>query len=157
MFPDNTVLINLGYLGRISLIGQLFPRRHWCATVSAECRQSARAEGLARLHVEAAAVFGEPLRPEGPEHVDIRQMLDELRGPGDLLTAHLGEVETIAIIDRRGIPAVFVTDDHAAGRMAIARDIQVASTWRLLKLAHLSPDPPSGGGVRARLDKGSAP
>lgn len=135
MFPDNTVLVNFAHLNRIALLGVIFPNNNWCATVRTECANSADATGLADLH-NAPAVFGAPLYPEGAEHVDTRVIREAMTSPGDGPHKHLGEAETIAIVSRRRIDAVFVTDDRSATEAALKDGIRVITTWQVLKFAY---------------------
>ncbi|OZD48593.1 hypothetical protein CH252_18860 [Rhodococcus sp. 06-1477-1B] len=106
----------------------------WCATVEYECRKGAVKPGLAAMG-EAYAIFGDPLYPEGAEHLDIDLLQEQLRGPGDSDSAHLGEAETITIIRRRGLSAAFVTDDVDARRSATLEGIPTYTSWQILKLA----------------------
>jgi predicted nucleic acid-binding protein len=136
MFPDNTVLINFAIINRMDLLERLANGNgQWCATVAAECAESAKRPELAALD-GAEEIFGEPLFPDEAEHQDVLVLRDQLAGPGDLPTQHLGEAETLAIIVRRKLPCFFATDDRGAARLAAKNGIGVADTWRLLKVAH---------------------
>jgi predicted nucleic acid-binding protein len=136
MFPDNTVLINFAIINRMDLLERLANGNgQWCATVSGECAESARYPGLAALST-AETIFGEPLYPNAAEHQDVQVLRDQLASPGDPPTKHLGEAETVAIITRRRLSCFFVTDDGDAARLASQNGITVASTWRLLQVAH---------------------
>jgi predicted nucleic acid-binding protein len=136
MFPDNTVLINFALINRMDLLSWLANGNgSWCATVAAECAESARRAELAALD-GAAEIFGEPLFPDQAEHLDVRVLRDQLASPGDPPNKHLGEAETIAIAVRRHLRCFFVTDDGGAARLASKNGVQVADTWRLLKLAY---------------------
>jgi hypothetical protein len=77
-------------------------------------RAAARVAGLAALE-DAGNIFGKPLLPDAAELQDARIMRDQLAGPGDTGTAHLGEAETLAIITRRQLVCFFVTDDRESG------------------------------------------
>lgn len=136
VFPDTTVLVNFALINRMDLLKRLV-RDHgaWCATVAQECSRSAAQPELVAL-AGAAELFGQPLVPETEaEHLDTRVMRLELAGPGDGKFAHLGEAETIAIITRRGIDAIFITDDNGATRLAQKYGVPHASTWSLLRMA----------------------
>jgi predicted nucleic acid-binding protein len=136
MFPDNTVLINFAVINRMDLLSRLANGNgRWCAAVKTECAKSARRPELAALD-GAREIFGEPLFPDAAEHLDVRLLRDELAGPGDDLSKHLGEAETLAIIVRRQLRCFFVTDDHDATRLASQKGVQVVSTWLLLRVAH---------------------
>ena len=136
MFPDNTVLINFAIINRMDLLEKLANRNgRWCATVATECAESGRLPELAALD-GAGEIFGEPLFPDEAEHQDVRVLREQLAGPGDLPTQHLGEAETIAIVVRRQLRCFFVTDDRGAARLAAQNNIPVADTWSLLKLVY---------------------
>ncbi len=134
VFPDNTVLINLAYLNAVHLIRLKNAQATWCASVAQECHKSSRTPGLEALK-GAPHILGKPLYPMGAEHGETQVLRRRMASPGDSVTKHLGEAETITIITRRGISAVFVTDDQDATREAIAAGIPVASTWAFLRLA----------------------
>jgi predicted nucleic acid-binding protein len=136
MFPDNTVLINFAIINRMDLLERLANGNgRWCATVATECKESAKLPALAALD-GAGQIFGEPLFPNEAEHQDVRVLRDQLAGPGDRPTQHLGEAETLAIVVRRRLPCFFVTDDRGAARLATKNGIGVADTWHLLKVAN---------------------
>ena len=136
MFPDNTVLINFAIINRMDLLeGLANGNGRWCATVATECAESARLPELAAL-AGVGEIFGEPLFPSEAEHQDVRVLREQLAGPGDLPTQHLGEAETLAIIARRQLRCFFATDDRGAARLATMNNIQVIDTWSLLKLAY---------------------
>ncbi len=137
VFPDNTVLVNFAIIKRMDLLASLIrDRGQWCATVARECERSALEPGLEAM-ADANAIFGDPLRPETRvEHLDIRQIRDELAEPDDGPLRHLGEAETVAIMSRRQIDGVFVTDDVGAARLADRHSVKFTTTWALLRLAH---------------------
>ena len=81
-------------------------------------------------------IFGEPIFPDDAEYQDVRVLRDQLAGPGDQPTQHLGEAETIAIIIRRQLSCFLVSDDGSARRLAAQNGIQVVSTWHLLEVAY---------------------
>jgi predicted nucleic acid-binding protein len=134
VFPDNTVLINLAYLNALPLIRLRDAKVTWCASVAQECRRSSDLPDLQALKT-APSILGKPLYPQGAEHTDIQTIRHNMLAPGDSPTAHLGEAETIAIITRRNIRAVFVTDDREATTVAQTHGIIVVSTWGLLRIA----------------------
>jgi len=50
IFPDNTVLINFALINRMDLLGRLANGNgRWCATIAAECAESAKRPELAAL------------------------------------------------------------------------------------------------------------
>lgn len=135
MFPDNTALINFAVINRMDLLNSL-TRGHgrWCATVATECAESAQFGQLSALE-HAIDIFGEPYYPDQAELQDARILRDQLAGPGDPATKHFGEAETIAIVVRRQLNCVFITDDKEAQRLASSHGVRTADTWRLLKMA----------------------
>lgn len=136
LFPDNTVLINFAYVGRMDLLERLTGGKGaWCQSVAAECDQSSRFEGLDEL-TKAHDIFGTPWVPVArAEHLAIRILREEMASPGDNSTKHLGEAETIVLMERRGVAGIFITDDEDAARKAQAHGIQSNTTWDLLALA----------------------
>lgn len=135
LFPDNTVLINFALINRMDLLARLVQGKGaWCATVAHECSASSSVAGLEALS-EAGGIFGSPLYPEGAEHLDTRAFREELASPGDGKNRHLGEAETLAIMLRRQVKGLFVTDDREATRLANRNGVRVATTWGLLRLA----------------------
>ncbi|MCM3883984.1 hypothetical protein [Frankia sp. R82] len=133
LFPDNTVLVNFAIIGRMDLLERLVNGNgRWCATVESECRRSAREPGLDVL-AAARRIFGSPWLPDPAELQDAMIMRDGLAGPGDSRHHHLGEAETLAIMSRRQVKGLFVTDDRAATRLATRNGITAITTWHLLK------------------------
>lgn len=138
-FPDNTVLINFGYLDRFDLLEQLLPQRMWCLTVSRECDQSYARRGFT-TYATVRSLFGEPLVPTRAESINLNRMRDDLAAPKDKPDAHIGEAETITLIKSRGIDRpILVTDDLGATALAKQEGLNVTSTWGLLKMATRSP------------------
>lgn len=136
LFPDNTVLVNFAILSRIDLLERLANGHgRWCATVARECGKSAQQPGLGALG-QVSPIFGEPWRPDPAEHQDALVLRDELARPEDPRNQHMGEAETLAIMTRRNVNGFFVTDDKGAARLAHKHDIQVATTWSLLRVSH---------------------
>jgi predicted nucleic acid-binding protein len=136
LFPDNTVLINFALINRMDLLERLANGHgRWCATVAAECAQSASVAGLEALN-DAHGIFGPPLYPENPsERIDVQTFRRELAQPGDPIWQHLGEAETLAIMTRRSVEGFLVTDDNDARRLARRHQVTVVSTWDLLRVA----------------------
>lgn len=138
-FPDNTVLVNFTHIDRHEIL-EWFLRGHgaWTISTARECSNSARVEGLgqmARWH----DVLPPPLAPANAELIDAKTIALQMRKPGDIDPAkNMGEAETIAVIARRGIEAVFLTDDHDAARRAQEEPlIEVASTTKVLAFAEV--------------------
>lgn len=137
VFPDNTALINFALIRRMDLLEHLVGGNgRWCLTVSQECDASSHQPGLEDLRL-AHNVFGEPLIPDGRrEHVAVQRYRDMLRTAGQPASMNVGEAETLAIIECRGIRAVFVTDDRSVRGVAPSGDPHVVGTWDFLRAAH---------------------
>ena len=133
--PDNTVLINFALIHRMDLLGELINTRGcWCISVARECDNSARYPKLSDL-TQAAAIFGTPLVPDQAEHVETQMLRTNIGPPRETGHQHLGEAETIAVMSRRGIDGLFLTDDNGARTLAAHHGITAVTTWDLLRLA----------------------
>lgn len=150
IFPDNTVLINFAYCDEMELLGKIVAGRGtWTASVASECDDKASVLDLPMM-AASHTIFGEPLRPDRVEHIQTRIHKDHFKQPGDGPKKHLGESETLAIIENRHFEGrtLFVTDDGDVPTRAEACKIQVTciSTWHLVRF-----------GVRAgRMDEATA-
>jgi predicted nucleic acid-binding protein len=132
--PDNTVLINFAIIQRIDLLAELINQRGtWCISVARECKNSAT---YYPNMADAPAIFGTPLFPDRAERIDTENLRTSMAGPGDPATRHLGEAETVAIMNRRQIDGFFLTDDQDAKALAAHHGIPDVSTWDLLRLAY---------------------
>ena len=139
LFPDNTVLINFAYCGEMALLETIVGAKGaWVASVEAECNQKADELQLPELRT-ARQIFGKPLRPETPaEHIQVRIHRDHFSSPGDGPKKHLGESETLAILECRDLgTTIFVTDDRQVSLRATACMIPVTciTTWDLVRFA----------------------
>jgi predicted nucleic acid-binding protein len=134
-FPDNTVLNNFAIIGQMKMLAKLIgDRGHWCATVAQECRKGAGYPGLEEM-ATADGIFGEPLYPVGADRINIGILREKMAEPGDDATKHLGEAETIVIIQSQGFHrSFFVTDDVGAQREAKLAGIATVTTWQILRL-----------------------
>lgn len=135
-FADNTALINFCLIGRLALLRRLMNGGGaWSATVRIECEESAHYPGCADL-ASVHEFLGEPYAPESDAERDaVQNAWEYLREPGDGPEKHLGEAETIAVIATRGLPAIVVTDDTGAMRLARKHEVKVATTADLIVLA----------------------
>ncbi|MDO5663258.1 MAG: hypothetical protein Q4G40_11220 [Brachybacterium sp.] len=133
-FHDTSVLVNFHRSGLIPVLGPLFRGNVcWTGSIRAECVRKERRLELPGLVDAADRLLGEPLLPDPGEHVSIRQLRRQMASPGDHPQQHLGEAESITLIQKRRLRAIFVTDDRAA--MSWADPIECVGTWRLLRLA----------------------
>lgn len=143
-FPDTTVLINFEILDRWDLLTELVKSgAAWVASVEDECR--GWVSNYASIHSNAAMLFGTAVRPAPAEQIDIRIARDELSDPADDHPyKHLGEAETIVIIQTRFVGSRFITDDRGAYAAATAQGIRCYGTGDLLLVAEsrslISPD-----------------
>lgn len=134
-FPDNTVLINFGYINRIPLLGELLANRMWCLTVSRECKQSYTRRGFT-TYPDVRALFGDPLIPTQAERINTRRLRDDMATPTDGPDDHMGEAETIVVAKNQvSGTLVLATDDLGATKFAKQEGLRVVNTWYLLKVA----------------------
>lgn len=110
-------------------------RGAWTATVRLECEQSALHLGIDEL-LAVGEFLGDPYYPSNSAEFEaIEAAWEFLREPGDGPERHLGEAETIAIVTSRGLPAVLVTDDTGAMRLARRSELHVVTSSDLMILA----------------------
>lgn len=132
MFHDTSVLINFHRAGLLHALGALLGGDvAWVGTVRAECERKELDLSLPALTSSADAILGEPLRPVGAEHLRVRRQREMMAAPGDHPDEHLGEAETITLIDMRAIHAMIATDDKSVARFA--GSTPVANTWQLAR------------------------
>lgn len=133
-FHDTSVLVNFHRPELIPVLGPLLRQNVcWTGSIRTECVRKERQLDLPGLVDAADHLLGESLLPEPSEHLSIRQLRRQMASPGDHPQQHLGEAESITLIQKRRLRAVVVTDDRAA--MCWARPIDCVGTWRLLRLA----------------------
>lgn len=112
LFPDTTVLINFHICSAMPLLDTLTRKRgQWTATIRQECIRKEDDLELPQLAAAAEGVFGDPLYPDEDEHRAIRDLRALMARPGDHRDQHLGEAETVVILERRALNAIFITDD----------------------------------------------
>lgn len=134
VFHDTSVLINFFRPGLTPVLGKLFGERVcWSATIRRECERNERRLALPGLTAAADELLGEPILPEAGEQLAIRQLRTLMAKPGDHPDQHLGEAETITIIQQRHLDALIAIDDNDAGHWAAP--VRSVNTWRLIKLA----------------------
>lgn len=133
-FHDTSVLVNFHRPGLIPVLGPLLRGNVcWTASIRHECQRKQRQLELPGLVDAADELLGEPLFADSGEHTAIRQLRRQMASPGDHPQQHLGEAESITLIQKRRLRAVFVTDDRAA--MDWAEPIECVGTWKLIRLA----------------------
>lgn len=130
LFPDTTVLINFRICQAMPVLETLVSGRgRWTATIERECMRKERDLSLPDLASVAAGIFGDPLIPHREEHRAIRDLRILMASPGDHRDQHLGEAETITILEHRGLHAVFITDDSHVQEFTTTKCI---TSWDLL-------------------------
>ena len=120
-FPDNTVLINLAILDRVDLLSWfLRGRGRWCASVEWEWRQSVEKLDLQSVNDAVHRICGNVLHPTPREHLDIDNLVRDLKAPTDPPDRHRGEAETVVLISSRVAlgGSVFISDDMGALQLA---------------------------------------
>ena len=138
LFPDNTVLINFAIIEQVPLLEKLLAGKgKWVAAVAAECELSIRT-GL--YPAELASVSGmmtETLIPSRSEAIDARTIRNEIAAPYEPFPKSYGEAQTLAIITKRDLSAIVITDDGGVGRYVAENEIEVivVSTTDILAMA----------------------
>jgi len=137
IFPDNTVLINFAIIGQLALLEQILQGKGaWVAAVAAECELSVRT-GLYPTLRTVAAMMTTPLMPTAAERVDGRAIRNDIAAPYEPFPKSYGEAETLAIIERRNLSALIITDDGGVGDYVKDKKlgIKVVSTTDILALS----------------------
>lgn len=133
-FHDTSVLVNFHRPGLVPVLGPLLLQNvRWTATIRTECGRKERQLGLPGLVDAAEELLGEPLYANEEEHAAIRILRRQMSTPGDHPQQHLGEAESLTLIQKRRLRAVFVTDDRTA--VGWAAPIECVGTWKLIRLA----------------------
>ncbi len=133
-FCDATVLVHFYRAGRLSVLSALVgPNGQWTATVRRECRRSELRLNLPGLTAAAEQLLGEPLFPEDAENRRTRVLRRSMADPEEHRDKHLGEAETVTIMEARNLKAVFFTDD--GGATVLASPHECRNTWEILRLA----------------------
>jgi predicted nucleic acid-binding protein len=137
-FPDNTVLINFSIIEEMPLLEALLNGKGaWVSAVAAECEKSTRTglypDGLGTAGEMMTAVFF----PTPVETVDARTIRNDIASADEPFPKSYGEAQTLAIITRRNLEAIVITDDGGVGRYVKENNLstRVISTTDLLALA----------------------
>jgi predicted nucleic acid-binding protein len=138
-FPDNTVLCNFASVDRLSLLEKVLDGRgRWTQAVAAEAGQSARFwPKLNQVTVDGW--LGDPIEVDDPAET---ALVDRVRrvvfaGSPTRPLQHLGEAETLVVIERRNgfADSVWITDDGEAGLYAHRKGICVKDTVDMMREA----------------------
>lgn len=117
LFPDNTALINFAIIGELPLLGSLLGTKGaWAAAVAAECERSARSGEYPDALGDAASIITTTFMTTEAERVDARTIRNEIAKPNEPFPKSYGEAETLAIITKRGLSSIVITDDGGVGR-----------------------------------------
>lgn len=145
-FHDTNVLINFRLCDELECLNEILQGKGaWTGTIRRECNGRGPAiYGITDLGREAEYVLGDPVLPNDDDHVQIRQLRWEMAYTealdADLAEQnikngddkHLGEAETITIIQRHRLNAIFVTDDYRA--RPFAEGFRCIDTWSLVSV-----------------------
>ncbi|WP_192115604.1 hypothetical protein [Mycobacteroides abscessus] len=139
---DNTTLVSFALIGHLSALPAILNGcGRVCATVEGEAQRHA-AFNSADARLQPLSAVGQLLQVETAnteEMVHTQKLRRLLARPGDGPTKHLGEAETLAIIEHRYYSsAVIVTDDDSATRLAKSLGIAFATTLGLLQQSYNS-------------------
>lgn len=143
LFPDNTVLINFAIIEQVSLLEKILSGKGtWVAAVAAECELSVRTGLYPAELASVSAMITETLIPTRSEVIDARTIRNEIAAPYEPFPKSYGEAQTLAIITKRDLSAIVITDDGGVGRYVADNKLEVVvvSTTDILAMA-----------VRARL------
>lgn len=138
-FPDNTALINFHIIGRWDLLeAAVKGRARWSASVSSECSYRTKID-YPGMYAEAYTIFGAVVEPDLVERINAGVLRTAMADPtNDSPKKHLGEAETITIIESRFQGSRFITDDWGASQFAQQRGIECFGTGDLLVAAERS-------------------
>ncbi|MGW5973561.1 hypothetical protein [Streptomyces sp. NPDC055186] len=138
-FPDNTVLCNFAAVDRLALLEKVLDGRgRWTQAVAAEAERSSR--HWPRLsEVTGGGWLGAPIEIDDPAEI---ALVDRTRrvvfaGAPSRPLQHLGEAETLVLIEHRGefAHSVWITDDGEAGHYARRKGIPVKDTVGVMREA----------------------
>ena len=138
IFPDNTVLINFAIIEELPLLQELLSGKGtWVAAVAAECENSARTGLYPAALGAASAMMIETLNPTRAETIDARTIRNDIAMPSEPFPKSYGEAQTLAIITKRNLSAIVITDDGGVGRYVEENSlgVTVVSTTDILAMA----------------------
>lgn len=137
LFTDNTVPINFSLIGQLPILRQLLNGNGaWTGAVHAECENSVRT-GLYPDLGDVLRFIDHCYLADEAEHRQARTIRNDIARPDEPFPKSFGEAETLAVIENRGIPAAFLTDDLGAAQYVASRglSVTVTTTAELLALA----------------------
>lgn len=140
---DTNSLWNFAVVGRLDVLEVRYGGRGgWGETVAHEVRTAVGYEPLLAPLLVDGAWPGDPIDLKASKCLaDVARIQKILAGPYDKPTKHLGEAETIHLIEHEldGL-GLFVTDDNGAADLAERRGIRVLRTHDVLTECHLMED-----------------
>lgn len=133
---DTNVLWSFAVVDRLDLLEVRFSDRLvWTDAVREEVRRNAAREASLR-NVLAASWLGEPHSFVTADLMPISVIRGILADPGDHEAMHLGEAESIHLLETRCIGGLLFTDDRAAVDLAQRRGIKTMTTLQALQDCH---------------------
>lgn len=133
---DTNVLWSFAVVGRLDLLEVRFAGRLvWTDAVRGEIIRNASSEPRLQAVIESAWL-GEPVEFAASDLLAISRLRGILATPGDHPAMHLGEAESIYLIQSKEKAATFVTDDGPAADLAKRRGLQVQGTLDLMQDCH---------------------
>lgn len=142
LFPDTTALINFGLCNQFDLLEELINGNgQWVGSVANEWAAQSQYHGIDNSN-RVWEIFGEPIIPMHNEqaiHIQTQVYRDNLVAPGDGPTKHLGEAETLAVIQHGAFGPCFLATDDADVATHVHRwgiSVKVVTTWQLLRFAY---------------------
>lgn len=133
LFDANT-LENFAVVDRLDLLRICYGERAaWAEAVHFEIRMGVQSESRLR-RVLSQAWLGEPIPIEGAEAILAVELIR--RGVGGVVAArptqHLGEAQTIVLLENSYQGSVFITDDRPAAHFARRRGIRTLDSAQVL-------------------------
>ncbi|XKH52049.1 hypothetical protein LG284_08305 [Citricoccus nitrophenolicus] len=137
VFPDTCLLMNFAAVGRIDIVEQAVGgRAEWTETISDEVAFYATQNPFQML-AQVPAFMPQAITPDLQETLGADGIRRAFAQPGDGPRKHLGEAETLAVIDQRFDPAatLLLTEDKAVVRECHRRGLATAGSKAVLELA----------------------
>ncbi|MGW1711255.1 hypothetical protein ACWCP8_38910 [Streptomyces sp. NPDC002206] len=135
-FPDNTVLCNFACVDRIRLLEEILNGRgRWTAAVAYEASNSARIKYRTLQALIDDGTLGEPIEIEDDEVEAVQTARVAFGGVPELPLKHLGEAETLHLIQTRQEfkgASTWISDDKITLSYARRKGLSVMDTTDLM-------------------------
>jgi predicted nucleic acid-binding protein len=133
---DTNVLWSFAVVQRLDLLEVRFASRLvWTDAVRGEIIRNTPSEPRLQAVIDSAWL-GEPVEFTAADLLPISRLRGSLATPGEHPAMHLGEAESIYLIQSRANEATFVTDDGPAADLAKRRGLRVQGTLDLMQDCH---------------------